>query len=1339
VTVLRREADGSLKGIRTVTTDTAGQVSVDLPELGNDTVYALRTAMKHGNRTVTSMDITQAGQFTFKVGNVRVKAINGQNNTILAEYRINAYTRMADGTDIYLSNSGTNTDGLGLADFDLPALGNGQVYVFKAQSTFDNTWRTSALVSQKGQIDFVVGNQLLNVTVTDGIGNTSLANQPVTVLRRETDGSLKWASVGNTDSSGQLSLDLPGLGSDTIYALRTAMKHGNRTATSIDITRTGSFAFKAGNVRVQAINGQTGAVLGAQQINVYSKQADGSEAYFSNTTSDDNGLADFDLPNVTNGQSYVFKAQNRFDGIWKTSAPISQAGLTKFVVGNQLLHVTVTDGIGNTPLANQAVTVLRREADGSLKGINAVTTDAEGLLSLDLPGLASDTVYVLRTQQLFGSGTVFSSEINHTGNFDFKVGNLLVSVFDGANDQPIVGQDVTVMEEWVDGSLLWFARVPTDQNGQLPLHLPKLGQGGKYVLRAQTKLDARWITSPLIVNPGKSDFKVGNKLLNVQVQDALAGTALANVEVVAYERLPDQTLRGFQRKSTNAQGLVDFDLTGLGLGSTYVLKTNPYGTWLESPNLEKTGPFQMVAGGIAVKLFKAKTGEVLPAQSLAIYEKSPTGGLIWRKTLVTDASGIARFDPPGLGDGRRFVIIANNVFANGKNHFSRWISAKGWVDFAVDAEDPNKLDIDPPVIVSFLPTNNAQLASQGFQAQLKVTDNQKVDKVELTIIDPVAGTFTGPAKLVKGQWIFTVTSNMLTVGKWVTVKAVAYDKVGNQAGLTRQYRIIQDTTSPQLSVTSHQSGDQIDEHGFALLGSVIDNTVVKTLRATVSDPDRGVIINDRELEVGLSGHWGLAVSQLSRGKTVTIDLSAEDWAGNYTQKQLQLPVMTEAVSAVQLLNRITFGASPELLKEVRTLGTEAFIQQQLQPSLINDSEFESYLAGVLNQEPNDVIKLQHAQIARAGYSKKQLLEVMTWFWENHFNTDRSKTGNDFELAENNAFRAHALGRFRDLLEVSAKSPAMLLYLDNHLSRKLAPNENYARELMELHTLGVDNGYTAHDIAEVARVFTGWRVANRQFEFAPWAHDNAEKSVLGHTIPAGSGVAGGEQVLDLLAAHQGTARHICSKLLKLLLSDQPSEESVVSCANDFVNHADEDNQIARVLEGILRSSAFSDSAQFHNKVKNPLEFTSALFRQLPVTVHYGYTNSLLKGMDMHLYFFADPTGWPEQADSWVSSDQLTQRWQFAGKTLFNKPSTWGNYWAEPAQFFINNDIETSEGVLAFLFELTLSHDYSAMEFAAAKALLTSNDSEYFDIHAADAHDKLRKVIGLIVNFPAYQLQ
>ncbi|MDP2177639.1 MAG: hypothetical protein Q8K19_03930, partial [Methylicorpusculum sp.] len=348
VTVFRREADGSLKWFRRSPTDANGNLTLDLPGLGSNSVYVLRTAMKHGNRSADSSDIKQTGNFAFKAGNVRVKAVNGQTGTLLTSFQLNAYKSMADGSEVYISSA--NTDQSGLVDFNLPDIGMTQAYKFRAKNSFDNSWKTSAPINQGGLTTFVVGNQLLNITVTDGISNTALGNQDVTVFRREADSSLKWFRRQATDANGKLTLDLPGLGTDSVYVLRTAMKHGNRNADSSDIKQTGNFSFKAGNVRVKAVNGQTGSVMAATQINAHRVLADGTDVHVSSTNTDQSGLADFALPDLGSAQAYVFKAKNSFDNSWKTSAPINQGGLTTFVVGNQLLNVTVTDGVSNTAL-----------------------------------------------------------------------------------------------------------------------------------------------------------------------------------------------------------------------------------------------------------------------------------------------------------------------------------------------------------------------------------------------------------------------------------------------------------------------------------------------------------------------------------------------------------------------------------------------------------------------------------------------------------------------------------------------------------------------------------------------------------------------------------------------------------------------------------------------------------------------------------------------------------------------------------------------------------------------------------------------------------------------------
>src|SRR5262249_50087312 len=218
-------------------------------------------------------------------------------------------------------------------------------------------------------------------------------------------------------------------------------------------------------------------------------------------------------------------------------------------------------------------------------------------------------------------------------------------------------------------------------------------------------------------------------------------------------------------------------------------------------------------------------------------------------------------------------------------------------------------------------------------------------------------------------------------------------------------------------------------------------------------------------------------------------------------------------------------------------------------------------------------ELQQAKLVRAIFSEKQLQEVMVDFWYNHFNVWANKDTARWMVTsyERDVIRPHALGKFKELLVATAQSPAMLYYLDNFLSKAESPvkkeadgnpspvrrpglNENYGRELMELHTLGVDGGYTQKDVTEVARCFTGWTIVpqpNTIFIFAPRAHDKGEKIVLDTRIPPGGGIEDGLRVLDILAKHPSTAKFISHKLCQRFVADQPPQSLVDRAAENFI--------------------------------------------------------------------------------------------------------------------------------------------------------------------------------------------
>jgi uncharacterized protein (DUF1800 family) len=360
-------------------------------------------------------------------------------------------------------------------------------------------------------------------------------------------------------------------------------------------------------------------------------------------------------------------------------------------------------------------------------------------------------------------------------------------------------------------------------------------------------------------------------------------------------------------------------------------------------------------------------------------------------------------------------------------------------------------------------------------------------------------------------------------------------------------------------------------------------------------------------------------------------------------------------------------------------------------------------------ERRAISELAQQKILRAAYSERQLEEVMVDFWFNHFNVFAGKGLTRLYLSdyERDAIRPHVLGSFRDLLGATAQSPAMLFYLDNWQSSTseesaiVAPvasgfsrtrpetpparprmrselpgrgrrgpaiggrraaagarpapnrrprglNENYARELMELHTIGVDGGYTQKDVQEIARAFTGWTISNpRQgggFHFEPRMHDDREKIVLGHRIEAGGGRTDGEQVLDILASHPSTARFIASKLARRFVADDPPAALVDRAAARF---RDTNGNIREVVRTIVTSPEFSAPGAYRAKVKTPFEFVAGAVRATSAEiVDARMLVQAMRTLGMPLYGCQPPTGYEDRAAAWVNTGALLNRMNFA---------------------------------------------------------------------------------------------
>jgi uncharacterized protein (DUF1800 family) len=321
--------------------------------------------------------------------------------------------------------------------------------------------------------------------------------------------------------------------------------------------------------------------------------------------------------------------------------------------------------------------------------------------------------------------------------------------------------------------------------------------------------------------------------------------------------------------------------------------------------------------------------------------------------------------------------------------------------------------------------------------------------------------------------------------------------------------------------------------------------------------------------------------------------------------------------------------------------------------------------------------VQSAKLARAVVSERQLDEVMVDFWENHFSVYSGKGQTRLFLAsyDRDVIRPHALGKFRDLLGAVAKSPAMLFFLDNWQSaadsthptlatargaqrrfgvvrrpaqpqrRARGLNENYARELMELHTLGVDGGYSQKDVIEVARALTGWTMNPREgaFVFRPEIHDAGTKVVLGHTLVAGRGIEDGEEVLDIVARHPSTARFITTKLVRHFVSDSAPSALVSRCAGVFTKT---DGDIRETMRCVVTSPEFFSRAAYRAKVKTPFEVVASALRAMnaqPDTTPR--TAQLVARLGQPIFGRQTPDGWPDRGDAWMNTGSILNRINF----------------------------------------------------------------------------------------------
>ena len=568
--------------------------------------------------------------------------------------------------------------------------------------------------------------------------------------------------------------------------------------------------------------------------------------------------------------------------------------------------------------------------------------------------------------------------------------------------------------------------------------------------------------------------------------------------------------------------------------------------------------------------------------------------------------------------------------------------------------------------------------------------------------------------------------------------------------------------------------------------------------------------------------------------------------------------LTERQQIIHVLNRLSYGPRPGDVERVEKMGLAKYMQEQLHPETIDDSEAQADLARfdiltmdetqlfkmfrdeqeaqrqrrreqaeaeknreaetngtmkvsatnemqrpeMANRRPRGegprrtflaVAELQNAKIISAVESRRQLYEVLVDFWSNHFNIDvRKGPCRVLKVADDrDVIRPHVFGKFRDLLEASAKSPAMLHYLDNFQNsaeREISPNEqrmrqrfmqqipgapvepvdnkprkvggineNYAREIMELHTLGVDGGYTQKDVQEVARCFTGWTVNPQtgEFMFAARRHDNGPKTVLGHYIAPNGGISDGEQVLDILASHPSTAKFISTELCRRLVADDPPPALVDRVANVFLQTG---GDLRLVVQAIIYSPEFFSVGAYRAKIKSPFEFAVSAVRAaggklvsddfMPMDRRLAIETSATFGRGMDriasakrksldieiiemgepLFAYQAPTGYPEDSRKWVNTGALIARMNFALALAEHKLI---GVSASPSDLIYGVDIDKPDLVLDRLNQVFLQGELTA----PTRATLEKHVNSEGDAEASTVN--VPELAALILGSPEFQ--
>ena len=436
---------------------------------------------------------------------------------------------------------------------------------------------------------------------------------------------------------------------------------------------------------------------------------------------------------------------------------------------------------------------------------------------------------------------------------------------------------------------------------------------------------------------------------------------------------------------------------------------------------------------------------------------------------------------------------------------------------------------------------------------------------------------------------------------------------------------------------------------------------------------------------------------------------------------------SERFRIAHLLRRAGFGAGRAELDAAQRAGYDATLDRLLEPGDAPDAADE-----ILARIPVANRRLDQAQrwwLARMRYTSRPLVEKMTLFWHGHFTTAISKVSNgNLQLMRGltDVFRTHALGNFRELLEIASKDSTMSIWLDGRFNHRDSPNENYGRELMELFTLGIGN-YDESDVKAAARAFTGWTFdGQHQFRFDPSDHDDGVKTFLGRT-----GRFNGDDILDMLAGHPATATFLAMKLARFFVADPPDPDLVARLAQTYL---DNDYEIRPVLRALFKSDAFSSPAAHHSLVKSPAEFVAGTLRTLDVATDGTDLPPIMAALGQELFNPPNVAGWPG-GTAWIATGTMLARHNFAGRLAAAGQSE-NNWWVDLRQSFGLPDRPTTEQLVTVVTDHLVDGDLTEEQRRRLYRYLDRKPAERVDLARDDT--EARGILFLTMTTPVFQL-